>query len=81
MKEEQQIRVKAEFGVERRKIRVERGRTRVGEFLVCFNWVGCPQSAVGPFIYRVGRSCPSNTHQIYPWKFKLDQICSYWSDW
>jgi hypothetical protein len=32
MKEEQQIRVRAEFGVGRRRIRVERGRIRVGEF-------------------------------------------------
>jgi hypothetical protein len=62
-KEEQQIRVRIEFGVER-----ERGRTRVeGEnkgrrVLVCFDWVGCPQSAVAPYIYRVGRSCPSRTY-------------------
>jgi hypothetical protein len=32
MKEEQQIRVRVEFGVGRRRIRVERGRIRVGEF-------------------------------------------------
>jgi hypothetical protein len=37
MKEEQQIRVRAEFEVERRRIRVERDRTRLGEFLICFD--------------------------------------------
>jgi hypothetical protein len=48
MKEEQKIRVRAEFGVEMRRIRVERDRTRLREFLVCFNWDGCPQSAWHP---------------------------------
>jgi hypothetical protein len=79
-KEEQQIRVKVEFGVERRRIRVERDRKRVREFLVCFDWVGCPLSAAAPSIYRVGRSRPSRTYQIYLWKFKSDQICSYRSN-
>jgi hypothetical protein len=59
---------------------VERDRTRVGEFLVCFDWVGCSQSVVAPCIYRVGRFCSSRTHQIYLCKFKSDQICSYQSD-
>jgi hypothetical protein len=80
MKEEQQIRVMAEFGVERIRRRVESDRTWVGEFLVCFDWVGCPQSIMAPYIYRVGRSCPSRTRQIYLWKFKSDQICLYRSD-
>jgi hypothetical protein len=40
-KDEQQIRVRIEFGVGRRRVRVERGRTRVREFLVCFDWIGC----------------------------------------
>jgi hypothetical protein len=78
-KEEQQIRVRTEFGLERDKTR-EGERIRVGEVLVCFNWVGCPSSAVAPCIYRVGRSCPNRTHQIYRWKFISDQICSYRSD-
>jgi hypothetical protein len=64
-KEEQQIRARVEFGVERRRIRVERDRTRVREFLVSFDWVNRPQSTVAPCIYRVGRSCPSRTRQIY----------------
>jgi hypothetical protein len=64
-KEEQQIRVMAEFGVERRRIKVERDRTRIKEFLVCFDWVGCIQSTMPPYIYRVRRSCSSMTHQIY----------------
>jgi hypothetical protein len=72
IKEEWQIRVRTEFGVERGRTRVEGERIRVGEVLVYFDWVGCPQSAVAPCIYRVGRSCPSRTHQIYLWKFKLD---------
>jgi hypothetical protein len=58
MKEEQQIKVRAEFGVERRRIRVEKDRTRVREFLVCFDWVGCPQLAVALNIYRVGGLAP-----------------------
>jgi uridine phosphorylase len=65
MKEEQQIRVRIEFGVERGRTRVEGERIRVREVLVCFDWIGCPQSAVAPCIYSVGRSCPSRTHQIY----------------
>jgi hypothetical protein len=64
-KEEQQIRVRIEFGIERRRIRVERGGTMVGEFLICFDWVGCPQSDMTRCIYRVRRSCPIRTHQIY----------------
>jgi hypothetical protein len=59
---------------------VEGERIRVGEVLVCFDWVGCTQSAVAPCIYRVERSCPSRTRKIYLWKFKSDQICSYWFD-
>jgi hypothetical protein len=55
-KEEHKIRVRTEFGVERRRIKVERDRTRVGEFLVCFDCVGYPQSVVAPCTYRVGRS-------------------------
>jgi hypothetical protein len=82
MKEEQQIRVMTKFVVDRgSRTRVEGDRTRVGEVLVCFDWVGCPQLAVTPCIYRMGRSCPSRTHQIYLWKFKLDQICSNRPDW
>jgi hypothetical protein len=80
MKEEQQIRVRTEFGVERGRTRVEGEIIRVGEVLVCFDWVGFPQSAMAPCIYRVGRSCPSRTYQIYLWKFKSDQICSYQFD-
>jgi hypothetical protein len=41
-KEEQQIRVRTEFGIERGRTRVEGERIRVGEVLVCFDWVGCP---------------------------------------
>jgi hypothetical protein len=70
-KEEQQIRVWVEFGVGRRRIRVERDRirverdrTRVRDFLVCFDWFCCPQLVVAPCIYRVGRFCPSRPHQI-----------------
>jgi hypothetical protein len=33
MKEEQQIRIRAEFGVERDRTKVERDRTRVEEFM------------------------------------------------
>jgi hypothetical protein len=80
MKEEHQIRVRTEFGIEIGRTRVEKDRIGVGEVLVCFDWVGCPQSAVTPCIYRVGRSCPSGTHQIYLWKFKSDQICLDRSD-
>jgi hypothetical protein len=64
-KEEQQIRVMIEFGVEKRRIRVERGRTMVGEFLICFDWVGCPQSDMTRCIYRVRRSYLIRTRQIY----------------
>jgi hypothetical protein len=64
-KDEQQIRVRIEFGVGRRRVRVERGRTRVREFLVYFDWIGCSQSAVAPYLYRVGRSCPNRICQIY----------------
>jgi hypothetical protein len=39
-------------------MRVERDRTRVREFLVCFDWVGCPQSTVALNIYRVGYLAP-----------------------
>jgi uncharacterized protein (DUF433 family) len=42
MKEEQQIRVRTKFGVERGRTRVEGERIRVEEVLICFNWVGCP---------------------------------------
>jgi hypothetical protein len=78
-KEEQQIRVMTEFGIERGRTRVEEEVIRV-EVLICFNWFGCPQSTVTPCIYRVVRSCPSRSCQIYLWKFKSDQICSYRSD-
>jgi hypothetical protein len=61
-KEEQQIRVRREFGVERGRTRIEKDRTRVGEVLFYFDWVGYPQSAAAPCIYEVGRSCPSSTH-------------------
>jgi hypothetical protein len=64
-KEEQQIKVMTEFGVERGRTRMEGERIRVGEVLVCFDWVGCTQSVVAPYIYRVGRSYPSMTCQIY----------------
>jgi hypothetical protein len=50
MKEEQQIKVRIEFEVERGRTRVEGERIRVGEVLVYFNWVSCPQSAVAPYI-------------------------------
>jgi hypothetical protein len=53
----------------------------IEEVLVCFDWIGSPQSTVTPCIYRVGMSWPSRTRQIYLWKFKSDQICSYRSDW
>jgi uridine phosphorylase len=43
MKEEEQIMVMIEFGVERGRTWVEGERIRVGEVLVCFHWVGCPQ--------------------------------------
>jgi hypothetical protein len=59
MKEEQQIRVRAEFGVERRRIRVERDRTGVRVFLVCFDWFGCSQPVVTSCINRVMRYFPS----------------------
>jgi hypothetical protein len=50
MKEEQQIKFRIEFGVERGRTRVEGERIRVGEVLVYFNWVSCPQSAMAPCI-------------------------------
>jgi hypothetical protein len=37
---------------------VKRGRIRLGEFFVCFDWVGCPQLAVAHNIYRVGGLAP-----------------------
>ena len=42
--------------------------------------LGSSQSDVHPHIYRVGRSCPSRTRQIYLWKFKPNQICLDRSD-
>jgi hypothetical protein len=50
MKEEQQIKFRIEFGVERGRTRVEGERIRVGEVLVYFNWVSCRQSALAPYI-------------------------------
>jgi hypothetical protein len=50
MKEEQQIKVRIEFEVERGRTRVEGERIRVGEVLVYFNWVSCRQSALAPYI-------------------------------
>jgi hypothetical protein len=64
-KEEQQIKVMTEFGVERGRTRVEGERIRVGEVLVYFDWVDCTQSIVAPYIYRVERSYSSRTCQIY----------------
>jgi uncharacterized protein (DUF433 family) len=53
MKEEQQVRVSTEFGVERGRTRVVGERIRVEEVLLYFNWIGCPQSTMAPCIYRV----------------------------
>jgi hypothetical protein len=39
-------------------------------YLFRLGWL--PQSAVAPCIYRVWKSCPSRTHQIYLYKFKSD---------
>jgi hypothetical protein len=52
-KKEHQIRVRTEFGVERGRTRVGE-RIRVGEDLVYFDWVCCPQSVMAPCIYRMG---------------------------
>jgi hypothetical protein len=61
-KEEQQIRVETEFGLERGKTRVEGERIRVGEVLICFD---CPQSVVASCIYWMGWSYPNRTRQFY----------------
>jgi hypothetical protein len=57
MKEEQRL----EFGkVGQRDKSMKRQKKNI-----CFNCDDCSQSAVAPCIYRVGRSCPIKTHQIY----------------
>jgi hypothetical protein len=60
-KEEQQIRVRTKFRIERGRTRIEGDRIRVGDLwfvsigLVALNRLWHP-------IYRVGRSCPRRTH-------------------